>query len=96
MIYIMIRHVGKKIKTLKETPFPPFHLQWRPNHSLERVDKIYMSIGGEKLKNVINKLELYVLERWNDLGTTEELRFMASKRSIVEVGEICSNITVNT
>ena len=71
-------------------------MQWRPKHSLERVDKIYMSIGAVKLKNVINRLELDVLERWNDLENSEGLRFMATKRSIVEVGYICSNITVLT
>lgn len=83
-IYILIRHLGKKIKVLKETSFPSFYMQWRPKHSLERVDKIYMSIGAVKLKNVINRLELDVLERWNDLENSEGLRFMATKRSIVE------------
>ena len=71
-------------------------MQWRPKHSLERVDKIYMSIGSVKLKNVIDKLESDVLKRWNDLENYEELRYMATKRSIVQVGYICSNITVNT
>jgi len=43
-----------------------------------------MTLGASKLKNVICKLEVDVLERWNDLENNVKLRHLAVKRSIVE------------
>ena len=85
-IYILLRHVGKKIEMLKETSFPDFHVQWRPKHSLQRVDKIFGTLGSDKLKNVMNKLEFEVIQRLKDLENDKRLSFMATKQRIIEVG----------
>ena len=49
-------------------------------------DKIYGTLGSDKLKNVMSKLEFEVIERLKDLENNESLGFMATKQLVIEVG----------
>ena len=91
-IYILIRNLGKRIKILKENASPPFNIQWRSQHSLQRVDKIYQCFDSLYLENNIHNLEIFFVENSNGFGENCRLKWLSMKKHIVLVGYICSNI----